>query len=134
MFHSSAKLVKSILESLCPGPFNLQLQIDIEYLILHEPKGFDKNSNEVRCKKCQRHHAYVLGWQINTVERNILCRTILFNELTSGKHLITSLKRYNFMFSNGEARKFSRKDYQANINDEKINIGKRHFPQLTMRC
>ena len=124
------KLVSRVIQSLCPGPSRPTLQKDILKRMVrgHEVLGVD--SDEARYQKMT--HALCLCTKMsnrNTIERKV-CRALLYNGVTSTKHLQELMKKYNFSFANGEVRKNARLDFESLSKGETLKIKTPTFSRI----
>ena len=130
MVHLGHKLMKGVLECLCPGPSRTQLQKDIITIMTKGADKLDKDSDEARYNKMSEALCKCTKMtKKNTIERKI-CRALLYNGVTNGKHLEELLDQYQFTFSRGKARKHAKEDYNHLLNGETISIKKRFFSRI----
>jgi len=130
MVHLGHKLIKGVLECLCPGPSRTQLQKDIITMMTKGADRLDKDSDEARYKKMSEALCKCTKMtKKNTIERKI-CRALLYNGVTNGSQLEELLDQYEFTFSRGKARKYAKEDYNDLLNGEKISIKKKSFSRI----
>ena len=130
MVHLGHKLIKGVLECLCPGPSRTQLQKDKIIIMTKGADRLDKDSDEARYKKMSEALCKCTRMtKKNTIERKI-CRAILYNGVTNGSQLEELLDQYEFTFSRGKARKHAKEDYNDLLNGETISIKKRFFSRI----
>ena len=114
------RIVSSVVESLCPRPSRAMLQRDIIRKINRQCDIVTgKNIDKERYLKMSE--ALCLCTKMskkNTIERKIY-RAILYNGVTCRRHLEELMKKHQFSFSNGEAKKRAKLDYNLLIKGEK---------------
>ena len=130
MVHLGHKLIKGVLECLCPGPSRTQLQKDKIIIMTKGADRLDKDSDEARYKKMSEALCKCTRMsKKNTIKRKI-CRAILYSGVTNYPQLEELLDQYKFTFSRGKARKHAREDYNDLLNGETIRIKKRFFSHI----
>ena len=130
MVNLGHKLIKCVIQSLCPGPSKALLERDVVKKLSRGHEVLGTNSDEARYEKMS--NALCLCTKMskkNSVERRI-CRALLYHSVTGTDHLQELLNKHKFTFSRGVSRKTARLDYKLLCKGEQLVIEKRYFLRI----